>query len=87
MVVIMDNTSTLNKCPWCGKPTPNTNLCDECAHQYIENTRETDKDKFIRQARNMIQELQFCASTVDLAILANHIQGILDLIITYIEEH
>lgn len=83
----MDNISTLNKCPWCGKPTLNANLCDECTQKYIENTRETDKDEFIRRARDMIQELQFCARTVDLAILASHIQGILDLIVTYIEEH
>ena len=83
----MDNTSTLNKCPWCDKLTPNANLCDECAHKYIENTREADKYNFIRQARYMIQELQFCARTVDLSILASHIQDILDLIITYIEEH
>lgn len=83
----MDNTSTLNKCPWCGKLTPNANLCDDCALKYIESTTETDKDKFTREVRNMIQELQFCAHTVDLAILASHIQGILDLIVTYIEEH
>ena len=83
----MDSTFTLNKCPWCGKPTLNANLCDECARKHIENTKETDKDRFIRQARDMIQELQFCARTVDLAILASHMQDILDLIVTYIEEH
>ena len=83
----MESTSTLNHCPWCGKPTPNANLCDDCAIKYVEMHQETEKDKFISTARNMIRELQFHARTVDLAILTSQIQNILDLIVTYIENN
>lgn len=80
--------TTLNKCPWCGKSTPNANLCNECAEIYANRQmRKINKDEFIHSARYMVQELQFHARTADLAILASQIQNILDLIITYIEEN